>query len=127
MSRDIPEPGDIWFWWVPFKEDPTQGKDRTVLVLRNVPAAGVALKMTSTPHPEGPPYWALMLDIGTPGLAGASYAECDRLLVLEGRRKRRYVGRATRNDIERVRETLPLSLAGTEYAPYVAAVLESLV
>lgn len=86
----------------------------------------MAPKITSTPHPEGPPYWVLLLDEGTEGLTGTSYAECGRLLILEGCRKRRYAGRATREDIGRIRETLPVSLAGTEYAPYVAAVLENL-
>lgn len=126
MSQETPEPGDIWFWWVPFEEDPSQGKDRPVLVLRSVPAAGVALKITSTPHPEGPPYWALLLDEKTEGLTGTSYAECGRLLILEGCRKRRYAGRAAPEDLRRIRETHPVSLAGTEYAPYVAAVLENL-
>ncbi|MGL5823700.1 MAG: type II toxin-antitoxin system PemK/MazF family toxin [Nocardioides sp.] len=33
-----PDPGEIVWAWVPFEDDPAQGKDRPVLVIRRLPA-----------------------------------------------------------------------------------------
>ena len=111
---------------MPFEENPSEGEDHTVFVLRNLPVAGIALKVTGTAHSEGRPYWALALDVSTKGLSKQSYVECYRVLVLEPSKKRRYVGRAAPEDIKKVRETLPRSLSGTIYAQYLEDILSDL-
>ena len=44
------DPGEVVWAWVPFEEDPTQGKDRPVLVLANREARLVVAQMTSKDH-----------------------------------------------------------------------------
>lgn len=45
-----PDPGEVVWAWVPYEEDPTQGKDRPVLVLRVTPTEVQALPLTSKDH-----------------------------------------------------------------------------
>jgi hypothetical protein len=44
------DPGEIVWAWVPYEEDPTQGKDRPVLVVGTDGEALLALQMTSKDH-----------------------------------------------------------------------------
>ena len=44
------DPGEVVWAWVPFEEDPTQGKDRPVLVLARHEARLVVAQMTSKDH-----------------------------------------------------------------------------
>ena len=44
------DPGEVVWAWVPFEEDPTQGKDRPVLVLARYEARLVVAQMTSKDH-----------------------------------------------------------------------------
>lgn len=45
-----PDPGEVVWTWVPYEDDPSQGKDRPVLLIARVGAALVALVMTSKDH-----------------------------------------------------------------------------
>lgn len=45
-----PDPGEVVWAWVPYEDDPRQGKDRPVLVLSVEGARLVALPMTSKDH-----------------------------------------------------------------------------
>jgi len=45
-----PDPGEVCWAWVPYEEDPTQGKDRPVLVIGDDGDALVALQLTSKDH-----------------------------------------------------------------------------
>lgn len=46
-----PDPGEIVWTWVPYEDDPTQGKDRPVLLIgRRDASTLVALQMTSKDH-----------------------------------------------------------------------------
>ncbi len=45
-----PDPGEVVWAWVPYEEDPNQGKDRPVLVLADEGAAVLALPLTSLDH-----------------------------------------------------------------------------
>lgn len=46
-----PDPGEIVWTWVPFEDDPAQGKDRPVLLIgRRDATTLVALQMTSKDH-----------------------------------------------------------------------------
>jgi hypothetical protein len=64
-----PDPGEVVWTWVPYEDDPTQGKDRPVLVVARDAERLVGLMMTSKDHDrdhdqearEGR-YW---FDIGT--------------------------------------------------------------
>jgi hypothetical protein len=57
------DPGEIVWAWVPFEEDPQQGKDRPLLVIGHVEDDVAALSLTSRPredrhhHPIGSGPW----------------------------------------------------------------------
>lgn len=44
------DPGEIVWTWVPYEEDPQQGKDRPVLVIGSYGSDVAALMLTSKPH-----------------------------------------------------------------------------
>ncbi len=45
-----PDPGEVVWTWVPYEDDPTQGKDRPVLVVARQGASLIAVPMTSKDH-----------------------------------------------------------------------------
>ncbi len=45
-----PDPGEVVWTWVPYEDDPTQGKDRPVLLIGRVEGQLVGLMMTSKDH-----------------------------------------------------------------------------
>jgi len=45
-----PDPGEIVWTWVPYEDDPTQGKDRPVLIVAREVDMLIALMMTSKDH-----------------------------------------------------------------------------
>jgi len=45
-----PDPGEVVWTWVPYEEDPTQGKDRPVLVIGQDGDELLALQLTSRDH-----------------------------------------------------------------------------
>ncbi|TRW45437.1 type II toxin-antitoxin system PemK/MazF family toxin [Georgenia yuyongxinii] len=47
---DQPDPGEVVWTWVPYEDDPQQGKDRPVLVLAREGAGLVVAQMTSKDH-----------------------------------------------------------------------------
>lgn len=49
---DQPDPGEVVWTWVPYDDDPGQGKDRPVLVLAREGAGLVATQMTSQDHDQ---------------------------------------------------------------------------
>lgn len=50
VSNGRPDPGEVCWAWVPYEEDPTQGKDRPVLVLALRGRSVITLPMTSKDH-----------------------------------------------------------------------------
>jgi PemK-like, MazF-like toxin of type II toxin-antitoxin system len=65
----LPDPGEVVWAWVPYEDDPSQGKDRPVLVIGVDGADLVALVMTSKDHDRDAAqeasvgrYW---MDVGT--------------------------------------------------------------
>ncbi|MEO6472691.1 MAG: type II toxin-antitoxin system PemK/MazF family toxin [Aeromicrobium sp.] len=64
-----PDPGEIVWAWVPFEEDPTQGKDRPVLLIAREGDKLVGLMLTSKDHHRDHDQEALAgrywFDIGT--------------------------------------------------------------
>jgi hypothetical protein len=50
-ERDgLPDPGEVVWAWVPYEDDPSQGKDRPVLVIGVDGADLLALQLTSKDH-----------------------------------------------------------------------------
>ncbi|QGG42457.1 type II toxin-antitoxin system PemK/MazF family toxin [Aeromicrobium yanjiei] len=45
-----PDPGEVVWTWVPYEDDPSQGKDRPVLLISHDGASLVGLMMTSKDH-----------------------------------------------------------------------------
>lgn len=64
-----PDPGEVVWAWVPYEDDPTQGKDRPVLVLAKDGGHWLALQLTSKDHDRDADQEAragrLWMDIGS--------------------------------------------------------------
>ena len=85
-----PDPGEVVWAWVPYEEDPSQGKDRPVLVLDTDGDGWTGLMLSSQDHDRDAAdearhgrYW---MDVGTGGWDSQrrpSEVRLDRLLRLE--------------------------------------------
>ncbi len=91
-----PDPGEVVWGWVPFEEDPHQGKDRPVLLIGTDGAALLGLMLTSKDHDrdaEQEARWGRhWMDVGAGGWdrqRRPSEVRLDRLLVLEASAVRR--------------------------------------
>ena len=66
-----PDPGEVIWTWVPYEDDPSQGKDRPVLVLAVGGGVVTGLAMTSKDHDRDEEQEAragrLWMDVGTGG------------------------------------------------------------
>ena len=64
-----PDPGEVVWAWVPFEDDPTQGKDRPVLLLAQQRGTWLGLMLTSKDHDQDAARQAQFgrrwMDIGT--------------------------------------------------------------
>jgi PemK-like, MazF-like toxin of type II toxin-antitoxin system len=64
-----PDPGEVVWAWVPYEDDPAQGKDRPVLVLARQDSTLVCLYMTSKDHDRDAEdearYGRFWMDVGT--------------------------------------------------------------
>ncbi|MFS3129435.1 type II toxin-antitoxin system PemK/MazF family toxin [Nocardioides sp. Bht2] len=64
-----PDPGEVVWAWVPYEEDPSQGKDRPVLLLARDGDFWLALQLTSVDHDRDAAQEAeagrLWMDVGT--------------------------------------------------------------
>ena len=84
------DPGEVVWAWVPFEEDPTQGKDRPVLVLARHETRLVVAQMTSKDHDRDAAQEArwgrFWYDVGTGDWdrqGRPSEVRLDRLLLVE--------------------------------------------
>ncbi|WP_167145783.1 type II toxin-antitoxin system PemK/MazF family toxin [Actinomyces sp. ZJ308] len=84
------DPGEVVWTWVPFEEDPAQGKDRPVLVLARHETRLVVAQMTSKDHDRDAAQEArwgrFWHDVGTGGWdrqGRPSEVRLDRLLLVE--------------------------------------------
>lgn len=85
-----PDPGEVVWAWVPYEDDPSQGKDRPVLVLDTAGDGWVGLMLSSQDHDRDAAdearhgrYW---MDVGTGGWDSRgrpSEVRLDRLVHLE--------------------------------------------
>ena len=113
-----PDPGEVVWAWVPYEDDPTQGKDRPVLVIGCTDAHVVALPLTSKDHDldaaqeaRAGRYW---MDVGTgpwDRQGRASEVRLNRALVLDVGAVRREGGALPRPVFDAVVE------AATPYLP----------
>ncbi len=90
----LPDPGEVVWGWVPYEEDPAQGKDRPVLLLARLEVDGVerwaGLMLTSKDHDRDAEdearhgrYW---MDVGSGGWDAEhrpSEVRLDRLVILD--------------------------------------------
>ncbi len=51
------DPGEIVWTWVPFEEDPSEGKDRPVLVVGREGSTLLGLMLSSNPARSHTPHW----------------------------------------------------------------------
>lgn len=82
-----PDPGEVVWTWVPYEDDPRQGKDRPVLIVghRDQHLVGVALTSKQHDHEPQTPVGAGSWDReGRP-----SYAKLERLLAVDPHQVRR--------------------------------------
>ena len=82
-----PDPGEVVWTWVPYEEDPSQGKDRPVVLIGRRGSMLIGVPLTSKPHdnesqvPVGTGSWDRE---GRP-----SYAKLERLLEIDPSKVRR--------------------------------------
>jgi hypothetical protein len=47
-----PDPGEVVWAWIPYEDDPSQGKDRPVVVIGRIDGDLIVVPLTTKPHPE---------------------------------------------------------------------------
>jgi hypothetical protein len=84
-----PDPGEVVWAWVPYEDDPSQGKDRPVLVLADRDGMLACLYMTSKDHDRDADdearYGRYWMDVGTGGWdpeGRESEIRLDRLITI---------------------------------------------
>ena len=84
-----PDPGEVVWGWVPYEDDPRQGKDRPVLLIGVQGAQFLGLMLTSKDHDrdaEQEAHWGRhWMDVGTGGWdrqRRPSEVRLDRLILL---------------------------------------------
>ncbi len=85
-----PDPGEVVWGWVPYEDDPAQGKDRPVLLIGRRGDEWLGLMLTSKDHDRDAEdearYGRHWMDVGSGGWDGEgrpSEVRLDRLLVLD--------------------------------------------
>ena len=76
-----PDPGEVVWTWVPYEDDPSQGKDRPVVIVGRRGAALVGVALTSKRHDD-----ERQVPVGTGPWdrdARPSYAKLDRILEID--------------------------------------------
>lgn len=110
---DQPDPGEVVWTWVPYDDDPRQGKDRPVLVLAREGAGLVVAQMTSKDHDRDAAdearYGRHWVDVGSGGWDSRgreSEVRLDRLLLVEPMAVRRNGGALDRRRFDEVAAAL---------------------
>jgi hypothetical protein len=99
-----PDPGEVVWTWVPYEEDPSQGKDRPVVVIGRRGDSLVGIPLTTKRHDE-----EAQVEVGTGAWDGerrVSYARIWRLLVVDPSRMRREGAVLERDRFDRVIEAV---------------------
>src|SRR5262245_20921944 len=80
------DPGEVVWTWVPWEEDPTQGKDRPVLIVGRRGSMLIGVPLTTKPHEYEP-----QVAVGTGPWdrnGRQSYAKLDRVLEVDANQVR---------------------------------------
>lgn len=110
-----PDPGEIVWTWVPYEEDPTQGKDRPVLLVGREGSELLGLMLTSRDRNNSRDHDARYVDIGTGDWdrqGRPSEVRIDRLLRVDPSRVRREGAVLPRARFEQVVAAVPDHLLG---------------
>jgi len=108
-----PDPGEVVWGWVPFEEDPSQGKDRPVLLIGRTEVGGAeywaGLMLTSKDHDRDEEdearYGRYWMDVGAGGWdteQRPSEVRLDRLVILRDDAIRREGAAMARDVFDRV-------------------------
>jgi hypothetical protein len=82
-----PDPGEVVWTWVPYEEDPSQGKDRPVVIIGRRGSKLIGVPLTSKQHDNEP---QVLVGTGTWDREGRpSYAKLERLLEIDPAKVRR--------------------------------------
>jgi hypothetical protein len=82
-----PDPGEVVWTWVPYEDDPSQGKDRPVVIVGRRGARLLGIPLTSKRHDHEP---QVAVGSGAWDPAGRpSFAKLDRLLDVDPQQVRR--------------------------------------
>ncbi len=82
-----PDPGEVVWTWVPYEENPSQGKDRPVVIVGRKGSLLIGVPLTSKQHDN-----EAQVSVGTGSWdreGRPSYAKLERLLEIEPGRVRR--------------------------------------
>ncbi len=82
-----PDPGEVVWTWVPYEEDPSQGKDRPVVIVGRRGSMLVGVPLTSKQHDN-----EAQVAVGTGSWdreGRPSYAKLERLLEVDPKKVRR--------------------------------------
>lgn len=82
-----PDPGEVVWTWVPYEDDPSQGKDRPVVLVGRRGRMLLGVPLTSKPHTNEP---QVAVGTGSWDRQGRpSYAKLERLLEIDPNKVRR--------------------------------------
>jgi hypothetical protein len=121
LRNGRPDPGEVVWAWVPYEEDPHQGKDRPVLVIACDATRVVALPLTSKDHDVDAAQEAragrFWMDVGTgpwDRQGRPSEVRLNRVLVLDPATVRREGGALPKPVFDRVVEAVTPYLPGPQ-------------
>ncbi|GAC57196.1 hypothetical protein GOHSU_16_01540 [Gordonia hirsuta DSM 44140 = NBRC 16056] len=100
------DPGEVVWMWVPFEDDPAQGKDRPVLVVGRDRATLLGLMLSSKEYHRDEENW-LRLGTGAWDYNGrVSYVRLDRVIVVAEHGIRREGSILNRRSFDRIADQL---------------------
>lgn len=86
------DPGEVVWTWVPYEEDPSQGKDRPVLIVAREGSKVLGLQLSSKQHRHDDSNWVSIGRGKWDRQGRQSYARLDRVLTLDPNAIRREGG-----------------------------------
>ncbi len=100
------DPGEIVWTWVPYEDDPRQGKDRPVLVVGRESRTLYGLMLSSQSDRDGQRHWLALGSGGWDNDNRPSWVRLDRVLTMRGDSIRREGAVLDRARFDRVSQAL---------------------